>query len=212
MNARQIALENVTGQSFMLRVAVGMQEAHGDRFDAAFLEQRDDRVQRGRVNRDQNIAARIDALGNRNPQLTLDQRQRFLPVQVVRHRDAYAAQLEDVAKSRRSQQCAACTLALENRIGCNRCGMNDFGNLAGRRALLLAESGHAFDDRCRIVRRRRWLLALVQRPIRTQENEVGERAADVCADTQRTSARYHADAGAICKRGSRPARSFTVAS
>ena len=44
----------------------------------------------------------------------------------------YAPQLQDIAKSRRRQQGAACALALENRVGCNRRGMNDFGDLTWR--------------------------------------------------------------------------------
>ena len=73
----------------------------------------------GGVQRRQDLAARVDPLGDFRAQVPLDQRRRLLPREVVEPRHAQGADLQDITEALRRDQADACTLAFQDRVGGN---------------------------------------------------------------------------------------------
>ena len=166
----------------MVRISIGVQEAHGDGLDP-FRDERVDRlVERLMVERHQRVAARVHPLRDLQPPCPFDQGHWFLPPKVVGHRNPDAPQFEDVAKPGSGDQGGTSSFALQNRIGRHRGGMDDFADRLRPQSGLATVGLNPVDNRPRIVRRRRGHLALLQRAIRVEEYEVGERTANVHAN------------------------------
>ena len=163
-------------------VAVRVQEAHRDRVDVRGFDLAERRLERRRIERGQHAAALVDPLVDREAQRALDQRFGLLPAHVVRERDADAAQFEHVAETGRRQERGAHPFALEDRVGRDGRRMGDLGDRPRSDGVRGAVRGDRIDDRAGVVARRGRDFQLVEAAVGAQEDEIGERSADVDAD------------------------------
>ncbi len=170
------------GATLVGRVRVGVQEADRDRSDACVARLLG-RVPHGLlVQRDPLLAARAGALGDLVAQPARDERRRLLVLELVHHRDPQPPQLEHVAEAGRRQQRAARALPFEHRVRGDRRRVHDLRDARGRRPGLLQQLEDALDDAARVVVGRRQHLLRAQRAVGAEQDDVGERAADVDAD------------------------------
>src|SRR5437879_3240466 len=101
MHAGKLCAQDLADRAFVHGLAVRVQKTDRDRLDAFFANTLDDLVQAAQIERRVDFARGVDALADRETPLALDERRRFLPVDVVGERNAYAPQLEDIAKAGR---------------------------------------------------------------------------------------------------------------
>ena len=120
-----------------------MQEADGEAFDA-LLHQVGDLGQRGiDVERDLDRAVGRQPLHGLAPPRPRHQRLGHLDEEIVELVLALAADLQHVAEARRRQQAGLGALALDQRVGEERRGMDDAADLLGLRARLLQHLARA---------------------------------------------------------------------
>ena len=132
--------------------------------------------------RDQDLAVRVDPFANFVAQIARYQRLRLLPLDVVELRHAHTSQLEHVPKARGRYQCRSCSLLLENRVGRDRCAVNQLLDVVELDARLLNQTPQPIDDRAAEIVRCGENLDGPDCAVRTHEHDVGERATDVDPD------------------------------
>src|SRR5439155_1901767 len=98
---RAFALEDSLRQTLVLRVAVGVHEADGDRLDAVGRQLRGYRAQLGLVERQGDLPLGVDPLADLAPQRPAHERARRLELQIVEVVADLPAHLERVAKAAR---------------------------------------------------------------------------------------------------------------
>ena len=163
-------------------VRVGVQEAdrdRGDAFGARPLRRLPHRllVQLGPL-----LAARAGPLGDLVAQPARDERRRLLVLELVHDRDPQPPQLEHVAEAGGRQQAAARSLPFEHGVRGDRGRVDDLGDARRRRPGLLQQLEDALDDAAGVVVGRRQHLLRPQRAVGAEQDDVGERPADVDAD------------------------------
>ena len=132
-----------------------MQETHGNRFNRRRGQLLKNGFQVGGGERNEDRAVRGDTFPHAEPEFARYQGNGFLPIQIVRHRNADAPQFEHVAKSLGRQQRNARALAFQYGVGGYRRGVDDFRDLAHRHGLFRAKRLHAANDRFGVVGGRR---------------------------------------------------------
>ena len=125
-----MAGDRLAEAALVVRIGEAVQE--GDRHGLDFLRgERLDRAHHaGFIERDENLALRIDPLAHRQPQPPRDQRRRQVDIDVVLLEPIFVPDFEHVAKSFGGEKGGSGALALDQRIGGERCPMDDQADLA----------------------------------------------------------------------------------
>ena len=169
---------NFAAALLMRRVGVGMDEMDHQCLGAALAQAMHFPPHRRLVERRQDPAGGIDALGHLGPQIARDQRLEA-PGHAVGIGASAAAQLEHVAKAGRGNQPAARSLAFEHGIGGDRGAVNQ----RGYRGEIGFERGQPGDEADRLVLGgRRHLGDAEHAALRIERQQIGERAADIDTD------------------------------
>ena len=201
VRAGQEVEEAIARGALVLGVGVGVQEADGDRLDALRAAGVGDGVELGELERDEDVAVAVDALAHLEAQPSRHERLGLAADEVVHVGPVSAADLEHVAEAARRDERRQGAGALGERVDDDRRAVDEVpdaleGDLAvgqaGEHALGQARRG-----------RRRLGDAEVAR-LGVEEDEVGERAADV----RRGDEAHRAGSPAPCpqRRPSRPRR------
>ena len=165
----------------MRRVGVRVQKAHGHGRHA-FGDETPDRLARVvDVERHEHVAAMVDALGHFPAPAPAHQRRRLLPGDVIEPIRAHAADLEHITKSTCGDESRPGALALEDGVGGDRGAVHDLVHVARRHARFADDLLQPHADRPAVVVGARKDLAREHGAVRRQEDDVGERAADVDA-------------------------------
>ena len=175
--AGQLLAQDLPHAPLVLRVAVRVQQADGDRLDAELAQPPRDRAHLRVVERAQHLARRAHALVQLQPQAALDERRRLRPEEVVEMRHAHATQLQHVAEALRRHERSARAAALEHRVRRHRRPVHDLLERAVRAAR--QQLGDAVDDGHVVRRWRREHLVVCDLAARKLQQHVRERASDV---------------------------------
>ena len=182
-DVRALPLEDSLREALVLRVAVGVHEADGDRLDAVGRQLRGHRAQLGLVEGQDDLALGVDPLADLTPQRPAHEGTRRLELQVVEVVADLAAHLERVAKAARGHVAHPCARALDDRVGDERRAVHQAVELVGIGAGLPEQAREAGKDRlARVVGCGEPLARVDQVPQLVDQDEVGEGPADVDAD------------------------------
>ena len=134
------------------------------------------------VERRPGLAARADPLGDLVPEPAGDERPRALVLDVVEHRNPQPAHLEHVAEALRRHERGPRSEPLEHRVRGDRGGVDDAVDLVARDAAGGEQGDCALDDAAGVVVGRRQHLGGAHGAVVAEQDDVGERAADVDAE------------------------------
>ena len=180
---RRFALDDLLDHQLMRRIGERIDEADGDRLHLLRQQSLDLSCGIGRIKLAFDAAFGIDALVDDAAQITLHQRRRLLPGNVIEPRHAQRADLEYVAKSLGRDQPDLGALVLEDGVGSD---CRAVANLAKGRScnfVVLEDLTEPFDNSASIVVDAGGDLLGVDCPIGSEHDDVCERAADIDADT-----------------------------
>ena len=180
---RSFALNDLLDHQLMCWIGERIDEADGDRLHILGQQSLDLSRGIGRVEFALDAAFGINALVHDAPQVTLYQRRRLLPSNVVETRHAQRADLEHVAEAFGRDQPDLRTLVLQDGVGGDRRAVPNLVQGQSRNLAALQHRAQPFDDRAGIVVDARGHLLGMDRPLRAEHDDVCERAADVDADT-----------------------------
>ncbi len=176
MRAGQELEEAIARGALVLGVGVGVQEADGDRLDALRAAGVGDGVELGELERDEDAAVAVDPLAHLEAQPPRHERLRLAADEVVHVGPVSAADLEHVAEAARGDERRQGAVALGQRVDDDRRAVDEVPD-ALEGDLAVGQAGeHALGQARR--RRRRLRDAEVAR-LGVEEDEVGERTADV---------------------------------
>jgi len=161
-----------------------MQKRDRDGFDPVINEMPQRRADRIEVERRDDAAVAIEALGDLQPMPAGDQRFWEAEEQIVDVVALLGAHLEVVAETLRGEQTEPCAAPLDDRIGDERRAVNDLADIRGGDAGLGRKDAKAFERRYRrILRRRQTFVERDAALLVIIENKVCESPADIEADT-----------------------------
>ena len=180
-NVRQRHAQTIRDGTLVRRIGVAVQQADRDALHLFRAQHLDRRIDAGEIERDRDAAVRAQLFGHLQPQAALHQRARLGPADVVQHRHAQVADLQDVAEATRRDQRRASALALQHRVRPDRRTVQHIGDARAVGEQLV----QAGDDALAIVVRRRGDLARRDAPIVGDRHQIGERAADIDTDSHR---------------------------
>ena len=181
------------GFAFMRRIAIGVQEADGDRLDAFGDQALRDGAHLGGFERREHVAVAVHAFGHFQAMAARHQRIREVQEQVVDVVALLGAHLQDVAEAARGDQAEARAAALDQGVGDQRGAVDDVADVGERQAGGAQQLGEAFQRADGwVVRRGQALVQADFVAFRIQQYEVGEGAADVEADAVAGDRRRHA--------------------
>ena len=168
--------EAIARGALVLGVGVGVQEADGDRLDALCAAGLGDGVELGELEWDEDVAVAVDTLVHLEAQPSRHERLGLAADEVVHVGPVAAADLEHVAEAARGDERGQGTGALGERVDDDRRAVDEVSDalepdLAGRQA-----REHALGQ---TRRRRRRLRDAELTCLGVEEDEVGERTADV---------------------------------
>ncbi len=166
-------------RAFVGRIGVGMQQTDRNALHALLAQHVDCGSKAHHIERHGNRAVGAQLLDHLQPQPSLDQRARLGPVQVVQYRHAKVTNLQDVAKTLGGDQCGACALSLQDRVGPDRRAMQ---HVRHRPPVGRQQRAQTIENSLAVIVRRGGDLVRDHAPVCRDRNEVGERAADVDAD------------------------------
>jgi hypothetical protein len=156
------------------RLEFGLPDGRDDAINLAFVERRDDR------------ALRIDALGDLEAPAARHQNGRRVLKQVVEVGPRRAAQLEQIAKAPRRDESRLRALLFEQRVGDDRCRMRQQRHLGGTDGMTLQPLAQASDDAFgEITRSGRDLDDADAAGLFLDQCNIGERPADIDPDPPR---------------------------
>ncbi len=165
-----------------------MDQADGDRPHALGQEPVERVVDRGAVERDEDVAAMVEALVDGHPPATRDERRRPLELEVVQARKAQPADLEHVAETLGRQQAGRGAAPFEDGVRRDRRAVQDLAERRGVDPGRGEQLHRAGNDRGRIVVGGRQDLAGERGAIRADQDKVREGPAHVDAEpVRRTS-------------------------
>src|SRR6516162_8471686 len=165
----------------MGRVRKTVQKADRNRFDLLCGEALGKWHQRRLVERDEYPAARVDALADRKAQPSRHQRRRQIDIYVVLLETVLVADFDRVAKALGRQQRGLGAFALDDRVGCQSCAVNDDRQIGWAETRLTQYPPHHLEDGALGGLRCRQYLG-AQPPSGRFESHIRKRAADI--DTQ----------------------------
>ncbi len=177
---------DLRGALLVRRVAVAVDEADGDRLDPRRLELTRRLAHAGLVERLDDRAIGGDALAHLQAVAARDQRPRLRPGEVEHVRHADAPDLQDVAEPACGDQPGGGAGALQDGVGGDRGAVQHLADRARVDRKLGEQGAQPVDDRDAGVRRAGRDLALMQHAIRRHQHDIGERAADIDGDADRS--------------------------
>ena len=178
---RQRRGEMLCDGELMHRVAIGVQEADGDRVVAARLHRRDQRVEISQFDRRLDRAVGLEPLGHHEDVAALDQALRLAIVDGEDVAPVVALDGVDVAEIARGDQRDAGALPLEHRVQPDGGAVDEEVD----RGMLGEEGAQALEHGAgRIGRRRQELAGEGVAGRGVLEDEIGERAADIGGDAE----------------------------
>ena len=164
-------------------IGVGVQETDGEALDAILHQRRHFCERRVDIERDLDRAIGRETFRGLAPPWPRHQRLRHLDEEVVQLVLALAADLQQVAEACGREQPGLGALALDQRIGEQRGGVDHAADLLGPRPRLLQHPSRSLDGAARRIVGRRALLpddgAAVARIV---DDEVGEGPSDIDAE------------------------------
>ena len=167
----------------MRGIAIGVQEADGDRLDAVGDQALRHRAHFGGVERRQHVAVAVHALRHLQPMAARHQRVGEAQEQVVDVVALLGAHLEDVAEAARGDQAEPRAAALDQGVGDQRRAVHHVADVGKREPSRLQQFGEPLERADRwVVRRGQALVQADVVALRVEQDEVGEGAADVEAD------------------------------
>src|SRR4051794_28665294 len=207
-HARKLFPKDAPDELLVLREAVGVEEAYGDRLDSRRTQLRRDGAHVRLVDGLQLGAVGSHALVQLQSQPPRHERVRLAPERVVHVRDAQAAKLEHVPEPRGRHERGQGAAPLEHGVRRDGRSVHDT-----RHALVARQACDGLDNGAGVARRRREDLADADPSVRGLEDDVGERPADVDSDPSsvlrhchRVDLRYE-----IANRKPRPLRAAAAA-
>ena len=129
LNLGQLPAQKFSHQVFVLGPGVGVQQAHGYRFDLLFLQAAGDAVQVVGVHLGQNLAPGRQALPQLESQEALHQLRRFLEKEVIHLGGPDAAQFQHVPEPPGGDQGRQRPAPLQDGVGGHGGSVNHFGHL-----------------------------------------------------------------------------------
>ncbi len=177
---------DLLGALLVRRVAVAVDEADGERLDPRRLELPRRLAHVGLVERLDDRAVSGDALAHLQPVAARDQRPRFCPGEVEHVGHADAPDLQNVAEAARGDQPGRRAGALQDGVGGDRGAVQNLADHARVDRQLGEQAAQPVDDGDAGVRRAGRDLALMQHAVRRHQHDIGERAADIDGDADRS--------------------------
>jgi len=183
---RELGIEGADGfcgLALMCAVAIGVQEADGDRLDAVGLELAGGFAHLVEIDRGHNLAVAVHALRDLETVAARHQRVGILQEEIVDVVALLGAHLQDVAEAGSGDQAELGAFPLDQRIGDEGRAMYDLAHLGESDAGIGDELAEALQraDR-RIMRRRQAFVQQDLGALGVEQDEVGERPPDVEAD------------------------------
>jgi hypothetical protein len=163
-------------------VGVRVQERDRERLDLLAGELVRHRRHRSLVEVAPHLSARAEPLRHLVPQPPRHERRRLVVLDVVEHRDAQPPHLQDVAEPLGRHERRPRAAALEDRVRRDRRRVHDVLDRRRRHARLVEQREDPVDDAPRVVAGRRQHLLRPHRAVASEQDDVGERSADVDAD------------------------------
>ena len=179
---RKRLLQSVRDPPLVGRVRIGVEQAHRRRLHPLAPQFRDGRIQTGRIQRPTHGPVGTEALVDLPAQASGHERRRLLVLKVVHDRNAQPSHLEHVAEAPGRDEARPRALLLEDGVGGDGRGVDHRGDIAGRGSAVGESGGHALGDAAAVVLRRGRDLAGHHPPVVSQQDHIGEGAADVHAD------------------------------
>ena len=168
---------DLAGAPFVRRIDVGMQEADDQRLGAAGDQKTDGASHGFLVERRQDVAAGVEALGHFDTQLARDEGFEAADHAVAEGPRA-APQFQHVAETDRGDQAADDALALEDRVGADSGAMHQGTQRVGGQAAVANAGHHA----ARLIVGRGGYFRDAEAPLAlVNEKEIGESTADIDA-------------------------------
>ena len=167
--------QKVAEAALVVGVAVAVHEADGDGLVAAVEQLGDDGPRRGLVERHQNLAAGVDAFGDHEAVLALDQRRRQHDVEVVLLEPALGARLDHVAEPGGGHQGRPGTAALDEGVRGERRAVDDLFDVGEVHVVAGGQRGDRGEDALLGSPACGQELVGDERAVVTLEHDVGER-------------------------------------
>ena len=168
----------------MGRVAVAVEEADRDRLAAGGIQLTGGVAHGLGIERGDDLAVTVDPLGHLEAELPRNQRIGEGQEQVVNVVALLRPHFEDVAEALGGDQAELGALAFDHGVGDERGAVDDVADIGERDAGHVDELAQPDQRRFgRVVRRRQALVQAHRALLRVVEDEIGEGAADVEADT-----------------------------
>ena len=183
-NGRVARTNQVAKAQFVRAVSVRIDQADRNGVDLRREDLTDDRVRAGFVQRMLDAAPVIDPLLDLESEPPGNQRRRFAPANVVEDGHPQTADLEHVAKALRGDERDPCALAFENGVRRHGRPVHDLRDLGDLHAAVADDGVETGCDTQAVVLRRRQHLGAQHPSCGVQAYEVGERAADIDADSR----------------------------
>ena len=197
--------QDLRGAALMDVVAVGVQKADRDRFNAVLLERGSCTRDRILIERHEHVAVGIESLGDFDPAMPRHQRRRTLDRVVVEVGPRLPADLDNIAKTGGGQQRGRGAAPLDDQIGHDRRAVAEERDRLPRCAGLLEQCGDPIGNRNRRIERCRRQLEMPRRAaLIIGSDQIGEGTADIDTDADHRSntnrLRVGRRPGAICRR------------
>ena len=176
----------------MFRIGIAVQQADRDAGDVLRTQHGDHRIQARRIQRNSHRSVRAHLFDHFQTQTTFHQCARLGPADVVQHRHAQVADLQDVAKTPSGDQRCLRTLRLQHSVRCHRGRVQNVADLARP---IREQRTQPCNDALAVVVRGGCGLVCRDDPVARNRDQIGERATDIDADTQRHAAGSQATAG-----------------
>jgi hypothetical protein len=158
-----------------------MEERDRDRLDLLAREEVDGRRDARRVEGRQDLPARPEALRDLAAPAARHERGRPLEVDVVESRQAQPPDLEEIAEARGREEPGARAAAFEDRVRGDRRPVQQLVDVTRGDPGRAHQLPRAMDDRLRVVGGGGEDLPRERSPVRSDQNQIGERAAHVDA-------------------------------
>jgi hypothetical protein len=177
----QTAGDRLAEAALVIRIGEAVQEAHCHGLDLLRGERLDRARHAGLIEREENLALRINPLAHRQAQPPGDQRRRQVDIDVVLLEPIFVPDLEHIAEPFGGEKGSSGALALDQRIGGERRPMHDQPDLAGLDSRLGCDRAQS-SEHARFRRLRGGEDLYRESPLGRFQRDIGERAADVDAD------------------------------